>query len=126
MGEYRVRQGDQYAIPFPILIRDTVITREMIDSTDPENAGDVEIIVGNLRKTYRDNQVKFNEMTYTFDFPLTQEETFKFRPGSVLQSQVRVRLVKINSDDMATIFSFDGPDIVVEAAMKGTQLLETN
>lgn len=116
MQEYVVRQGDQYSIPFPILLDRYIVTSDFIDSEKPENSGDIEITVGDLRKTFKNNEIKFNTITYTFDFPLTQEETFELYPGMRLRSQVRVKFRKYG-DENNFIYSYDGPDIVVIESM---------
>lgn len=53
----------------------------------PEDVQEVEITVGQYRKTYRANQLRFCGGLWMF--PLSQEETFGYRP-SALQAQVRV------------------------------------
>ena len=62
MQEYVVRQGDQYSIPFPIILNNSyIITDDFIDSENPERSGDVEIVIGDLRKTLKNNEIKFNK-----------------------------------------------------------------
>jgi len=117
MEEFTIRQGDQYSIPFTVMLDGSVITDKMIDSVDEELNGDVEIVIGKLRKTYRNGDVKYNPRTYTFDFPFTQTETFALRRGMRLNSQVRVKLRKFNKDEANTIYSFDGPMVVVEGSL---------
>jgi len=117
MTEYVIRQGDQYAISFPIILDRHIVTDDLVDKTTPARSGDVEIVVGNLRKTFAKGQVKFNDLTYTFDFPLLQAETFAWRPGMRLKSQVRVKLRKFDDNEDNFICSYDGPDVVVVASM---------
>lgn len=113
MNDYIVRQGDQYSIPFPILMDDYIITDDLLNSGNAETDGDVEIIIGKLRKTLRNGEIKFNPNTYTFDFPLTQEETFALRPGMRLRSQVRVKLRSFDFNENNFIFSYDGPNVLI-------------
>ena len=113
MNDYIVRQGDQYSIPFPILMDDYIITDDLLNSGNAETDGDVEITIGKLRKTLRNGEIKFNPNTYTFDFPLTQEETFALRPGMRLRSQVRVKLRSFDSNENNFIFSYDGPNVLI-------------
>jgi len=117
MEQYTVRQGDQYSIPFQITLDGSLITNKMIDGVSPELNGDVEIVIGKLRKTYRDEEVKFNTKTFTFDFPFTQDETFNLRPGMRLKSQVRVKLKKFNPTEDNFIFSYNGPDVLVISSL---------
>lgn len=117
MNDYVIRQGDQYSIPFPILINDYIITDDLLNSGNSETDSDVEIVIGKLRKTLRNGEIKFNSSTYTFDFPLTQEETFAFRPGMRLKSQVRVKLRSFDSNENNFIFSYDGPNILIIQSM---------
>ena len=117
MNDYIVRQGDQYSIPFPILIDDYIITDDLLNSGNKETGGDVEIVIGKLRKTLRNGEIKFNSSTYTFDFPLTQEETFALRPGMRLRSQIRVKLRSFDSNENNFIFSYDGPNVLIIQSM---------
>ena len=112
MTDYVVRQGDQYSIPFPILIDDYIITDDLLNID-----GDVEIVIGKLRKTLRNGEIKFNSTNYTFDFPLTQEETFALRPGMILRSQIRVKLRSFDSNENNLIFSYDGPNIFIKQSI---------
>ncbi len=117
MTDYVVRQGDQYSIPFPILIDDYIITDDLLNSGDENTDGDVEIVIGKLRKTLRNGEIKFNSVNYTFDFPLTQEETFALRPGMILRSQIRVKLRSFDSNENNLIFSYDGPNIFIKQSI---------
>lgn len=53
----------------------------------PEDVRDVEITIGQLRKTYAGSQLYYQDGRWMF--PLTQQETFRFRPA-VVPAQVRV------------------------------------
>ena len=117
MTDYIVRQGDQYSIPFPILIDDYIITDDLLNSGDENTDGDVEIVIGKLRKTLRNGEIKFNSTNYTFDFPLTQEETFALRPGMILRSQIRVKLRSFDSNENNLIISYDGPNIFIKQSI---------
>ena len=82
----KIMQGDQY--PIPITITDqagTIIT-------DVE-VRDVEIIIGNYRKTMP--EITFNAETGAWEFPLTQQETFRFNSQN---ARVQVRVAFSNGD----------------------------
>lgn len=113
MESYTIRQGDQYSIPFQIMLDNSVITESQIKTGSPETDGNIEIVIGKLRKTWKDGQIKFNSKTYTFDFPLTQKETLTFRPGMRLRSQIRVKLRTFDPAEDNFIYSYDGPNIFV-------------
>lgn len=122
MQTYVIRQGDQLSIPFPILFDQYILTQaDFIDTVNHENDGDIEIVIGDeLRKTFKNNEIKFNNLTYTFDFPLTQEETFDFYPGMRLKSQVRLKFRKFEENNF--IYSYDGPDIIVKESISGERI----
>lgn len=122
MEDIIVRQGDQYSIAFPILLDRHIVTADLINGASPELDGDVEIVVGKLRKTYRKNEVKFNELTYNFEFPLTQKETLALRAGMILKSQVRVKLKRFSKEENNTIYSYNGPDIRIIESLSREQL----
>ena len=73
-------QGDSYYLGINIL-------NNAGQPVTPDDIKDVEITIGNLRKTYRNAQVTFHEGVWMF--PLSQEETFRYWPTSV-KAQVRV------------------------------------
>lgn len=65
---------------------------EVLDDTGavvlPEAIEDMEIAIGNLKKTYKDGEVKYGEGVWLF--PLTQEESFAL-PAGKLYGQVRIK-----------------------------------
>lgn len=74
-------QGDSYGLAIEIKnAADAVVTTEDIT--------DVEIVIGQLRKTYKEGGISFENGMWIF--PLTQEETFKFSPTMRVKGQVRV------------------------------------
>ena len=76
-------QGDQYNIPIEIIL-----------PTGPANATsfeNIEIQMGNIRKTLLDNEITYSEEKKAFLFPLKQKETFRLKQGQV-EVQVRVKL----------------------------------
>lgn len=75
-------QGDQYRIPFEILVEDGAADYTVFD--------DVEIVIGSIRKTMSKGEVTFRAEDKCFLFPLTQEESF-FLPNKA-SVQVRVKL----------------------------------
>lgn len=75
-------QGDSYSLEVDIRNGDKKVVT-------PDDVSDVEICVGSLRKTYKSEEVTFDEDVQKWKFPLTQEETFKMLPAKV-KAQVRV------------------------------------
>ena len=79
-----VMQGDQYGIPFEITDKDgNLLTDVSVD--------DVEIVIGDVRKTLADGEITYSEKEGAFLFPLTQAESF----GMIERTQrvqVRVKL----------------------------------
>ena len=75
-------QGDSYSLKIEILNSDNELVT-------PDDVTDVEIIVGSLRKTYAKKEVAYDDVSKSWVFPLTQEETFRFAPARV-KAQVRV------------------------------------
>lgn len=73
-------QGDSYSLGINIL-------NNAGQPVTPDDIKDVEITIGNLRKTYLNSQVTFRDGVWLF--PLTQNETFRYWPDSV-KAQVRV------------------------------------
>ena len=73
-------QGDSYNLGIRIL-------NNAGNPVTPEDIKDVEITIGQLRKTYLNAQVTFYEGLWMF--PLSQKETFGHLPASV-KAQVRV------------------------------------
>lgn len=76
-------QGDSYGLSIEILNNEKV-------RVTPEDVSDVEITVGSLTKTYKNNEVTFNSDTGKWIFHLTQEETFKMIPTRT-KVQLRVK-----------------------------------
>ena len=73
-------QGDAYNLGISIL-------NNAGNPVTPDDIRDIEITIGNLRKTYLNAQITFYEGMWMF--PLSQSESFKFTPGPV-KAQVRV------------------------------------
>ena len=73
-------QGDSYSLGIRIL-------NNAGNPVTPEDINDVEITIGQLRKTYLNEQVTFYEGLWMF--PLSQKETFDYWPTAV-KAQVRV------------------------------------
>lgn len=73
-------QGDSYNLGINIL-------NNAGQPVTPNDIKDVEITIGNLRKTYLNAQVTYHDGVWMF--PLSQEETFRYWPASV-KAQVRV------------------------------------
>ena len=73
-------QGDSYNLGIRIL-------NNAGNPVTPDDIKDVEITIGQLRKTYLNAQVIFDEGLWLF--PLSQKETFDYWPAAV-KAQVRV------------------------------------
>lgn len=73
-------QGDSYSLGIRIL-------NNAGNPVTPDDIKDVEITIGQLRKTYLNAQVIFDEGLWLF--PLSQKETFDYWPAAV-KAQVRV------------------------------------
>ena len=73
-------QGDSYNEGISIL-------NNAGNPVTPDDIKDVEITIGHLCKTYLNAQVIYNDGRWLF--PLSQKETFSYRPGPV-KGQVRV------------------------------------
>lgn len=74
-------QGDAYSVPVVIKAKDgTVIT--------PEMATRVEITIGSLSRQWP-GVITFNEDTLAWEFPLTQQQSFRLSQGKQ-KTQVRV------------------------------------
>lgn len=73
-------QGDSYSLGIRIL-------NNAGSPVTPDDIKDVEITIGNLRKTYLNAQVTYYNGVWLF--PLSQKETLRYWPSSV-KAQVRV------------------------------------
>lgn len=74
-------QGDQYRIPIELKDADgTLVTRDEIK--------DLEISVGQFRKTLSDGGVSFEENEGLFYVFVTQKQTFMFRGEVKLQARI--------------------------------------
>ena len=73
-------QGDSYNLGIRIL-------NNAGSSVTPDDVADVEITIGNLRKTYLNSQIYFSDGMWLF--PISQEESFGCLPAS-LKARVRV------------------------------------
>lgn len=73
-------QGDSYSLGIRIL-------NNAGSPVTPEDVKDVEITIGHLSKTYLNAELTYSEGLWMF--PLSQKETFCYRPSSV-KAQVRV------------------------------------
>lgn len=75
-------QGDSYSLSIEIL---------NVDGTPVTDADvtNVEITIGQLRKTCAEGAVVYNSADCVWKFPLSQEETFRYLPSKV-KGQVRV------------------------------------
>lgn len=79
-----VMQGDAYSVAFAIASEDGEVTAEQVL--------DVEIIIGDMRKTYAAGEVSYDAENRCFVFPLSQEETLHL-PNAPLTCQVRCKFM---------------------------------
>ena len=77
-------QGDAYGIRIKIL-------SESGTSITPSDVSEVEVTIGSLIKTYGSGDVTYDSTIDAWIFPLTQDETFKFRAARA-KAQVRIVL----------------------------------
>ena len=75
-------QGDSYGISIEILKSDGA-------AVAPADVLDVEITIGLLQKTFSYGEVRYDDASGAWIFPVTQEETFKL-PSVRAKAQVRV------------------------------------
>lgn len=83
----KIMQGDEYSIPFVIETASGTAT--------PDIFSDLEIVIGNMRKTLSDGQIKYDDTSKRFLFPLTQEETFSL---STAPQKVQLRCKTQNGE----------------------------
>lgn len=79
-------QGDSYYQGISIL-------NNAGNPVTPHDVKDVEIVIGYLRKTYRNAELVYDEEKGLWMFPLSQRETFNFWPTA---SKVQVRVAWVN------------------------------
>lgn len=75
-------QGDEKNLNIEILNRNQV-------PITADDVSDVEIVVGSLRKTYKNGEVFFDADKSKWICPVTQEETFTL-PASRVKAQARI------------------------------------
>lgn len=78
----KVKQGDQYQLPVTIWSND--------DLVDPDDIAEVEIMLGDTRYLYP-GSVTYDAATKQFLVPMTQEQTFAFEAGSLIEVDIRVK-----------------------------------
>lgn len=83
-----IMQGDSYSIPIEIS------TGENMFAIDISELDELEIIIGNIRKTLNKGTITFNDGI--FYFPISQKETFSLEDGEH-DIQVRVKLKDSNN-----------------------------
>ena len=75
-----VMQGDEYGIPIQIKTSEGIATANTFL--------DVEIVVGDMRKTLADGEITYSETEQAFIYPITQEESLGF---SNMKQRVQLR-----------------------------------
>lgn len=75
-------QGDSYGLPIGI-------KKANGEALTPADVADVEIVIGHLIKTYKKNEISYDEGSEEWVFPFTQEETFAL-PAMRVNAQARI------------------------------------
>lgn len=75
-----IMQGDAYSIPIRIRSGNVEITPDMVES--------IEFVIGSITKSYP-NEVSFTD---SWQFPLTQEESFQLSPN-MQPLQIRIKFL---------------------------------
>lgn len=70
-------QGDQYALPIQIETNEGI--------ADATTFADLEIFLGNVRKTLSGGDISYDEETKSFNVYFTQKDTFKLNGAENLQ-----------------------------------------
>ena len=83
----KIMQGDSYGIPIAIQTANGWAT--------PDKFSEIEIIIGDMRKTLSSGQLTYDYVNAQFIFPLTQEETFGL---STNPQRVQVRCKFLNGE----------------------------
>lgn len=87
MAAFVMMQGDSYAVPITLKMRDTG------DIITPGMVSEIEVCVGqNLRKIYSSGQVLYDATQLQWYFVPTQQETFDLEPDTY-EVQARVKLL---------------------------------
>lgn len=95
-------QGDAYSVPVTITAQDgTVVTPDMVTC--------VEITIGNLSRKYP-GAVTFDEDTGAWQFPLTQQQTFRLQQG---KQETQARVVFASGD----VFGGRGDTVFVTGSL---------
>ncbi len=97
MTSAEIMQGDQYPLTFALTGADGAsVPREVL--------GEIEIVIGDLRKTLSAGEITYDESTGMISLPLTQEETFSLE-ARAQRVQVRIRSYdgKVIGEDVGTL-----------------------
>lgn len=84
-------QGDSFGLEIEILDHDNNVVT-------PDDISDVEIMVGHLRKSYKEGEIFFVDNggdPARWIFPLSQEETFKL---PIVPAKVQIRIMWANKE----------------------------
>ena len=76
-----IMQGDSYKVPVKLTVNNEVLDTSKIE--------DVEVYLGNLRKSLKENTIVYDEQNQKYLVMLEQEDTFKL--SGILQIIVRVK-----------------------------------
>lgn len=79
-----IMQGDSYGIPITIEFDGGIGT--------PENLEDVEVVICEIKKTYKEGTLVYDNLTQQYVFPLTQAESFAMAT-SFGRGQIRIKTV---------------------------------
>lgn len=83
-------QGDSYKLPIQINTAEGALVPDMIE--------DIEVFVGQIRKTYRNGEITYDEEQTAFLVDLSQKETFRLRGKEKVQARV-----KFTEDDVVGV-----------------------
>lgn len=98
-----IMQGDQYAIPFEILLNDG-------SPADGDSFDDVEVVLGGIRKTVSGGEITFDTEKGVFLFPVTQVETLRLTSSSqTLQIRIKPKgsadVIGVNAGSVSVVRS---------------------
>lgn len=79
----KVKQGDQYALPVRLWANKDVV--------DPDEIEVAEFMIGGERHLYPTGDVTYDAVSRSFLVPMTQEQTFAYEAGSMIDVDLRVK-----------------------------------
>lgn len=82
--DLRIMQGDSYGIPITIEFDGGIGT--------PDNLLDVEVVLGDIKKSYSEGKLTFDDENNQYIFPLTQTDSLAMA-ASYNRAQIRIKLM---------------------------------